>query len=147
MKKCVFCSQPEIQERTIVKNDLVFAFPTNIPITPGHTLICPVRCVSAFEDMTNDEKEGMFELTRKVKTALRKSFGAVGFHHAWNEGSVAGQSVPHFHLHIVPRSDGDSGITEYEPRKFLYRPGSRNTVLENELRDIAELMRETLRHE
>jgi len=60
-----------------------------------------------------------------VCTALKKALVAEGFNFAWNEGAVAGQTVPHFNLHIVPRTTGDSGIWEYEPREFLYRPGSR----------------------
>jgi histidine triad (HIT) family protein len=139
---CVFCTSPDISNvRQIARNDLAFAFPTNIPITPGHTIICPVRHVEKFEELTDDERVAIFELTAKIKSALKKVFGAEGFHHAWNEGKVAGQSVPHFHLHIVPRKQGDEGITEYEPRKFLYRPGSRETTPEAELKDIAEQIR------
>jgi len=67
-----------------------------------------------------------------------------GFHHAWNEEKVAGQSIPHFHLHIVPRKQGDEGITEYEPRKFLYRPGSRETTPEKELQAITLQIKEKL---
>ena len=50
-----FCTIPDIKAREITSNDLAWAFPTNIPITPGHTLISPKRCVSSFEDMTADE--------------------------------------------------------------------------------------------
>jgi histidine triad (HIT) family protein len=135
---CVYCSLSDIKERTIVKNDLAWAFPTNIPITPGHTLVCPVRHAEKFEDLTKKEKEAIFDLATKIKIALKELFGAEGFHEVWNEGKIAGQSVPHFHLHIVPRKQGDEGITEYEPRKFLYRPGSRETTPEAELRVVAE---------
>ena len=120
MNDCVFCTSPDISNiRSIVRNDLVQAFPTNIPITPGHTIICPVRHVEKFEELTADERTAIFELALKIKKALKESFGAEGFHFAWNEGKVAGQSVPHFHLHVVPRRQGDEGITEYEPRKFF----------------------------
>ena len=124
-KECVFCTQTEIQERIIYKNNLVFAFPTNIPITLGHTLIAPVRCIASFDELTTEEAKALFSMRRRIADALKKSFGANGFHFVWNEGAVAGQSVSHFHLHIVPRKKGDTGITEYEPRTFLYRPGSR----------------------
>lgn len=141
---CTFCDSPEIRDRAIVRGEFAWAFPTNIPITPGHTLICPVRHVQTFEELTQDERVALFDLAAKVKGALRKQFGAEGFNHAWNENKVAGQSVPHLHLHIVPRKKGDTGITEYEPRKFLYSPGSRETTPENELKVVAEQIREAL---
>ena len=67
-----------------------------------------------------------------------------GFNFAWNDGPIAGQSVPHFHLHVLPRKQGDTGITEYEPRQFLYRPGSREASPEAELAAIAKMIQEHL---
>jgi len=145
MKDCVFCSSPDIKAHTIFRNDLAWAFPTNIPITPGHTLICPVRHVEKIADLTLQEQTALFELAEKIKTALKTIYGKQGFNHAWNEGEIAGQAVPHLHLHIVPRKEGDTGITEYEPRKFLYRPGSRETTPENELQVVAEQIRNALK--
>lgn len=130
---CVYCNLPEIRAREIVGNDLAWVFPTNIPITPGHVLIAPRRCVAKMEDMTAGEHEAIENLRFRVIAALKKSFGATGFNFAWNDGKLAGQSVPHFHLHVVPRKEGDTGILEYEPRKFLYRPGERPTSPEEEL--------------
>jgi histidine triad (HIT) family protein len=138
MSDCVYCTLPEIKARTIRQNDLAWAFLTNIPITPGHTLVAPVRHVQKFEELTVEEREAIFALMTEIKAALRELFGAEGFHHSWNEEKIAGQSIPHFHLHIVPRKQGDEGIAEYEPRKFLYRPGSRETTPEAELRAISK---------
>jgi len=144
-KICAYCTIPEIKERTILENKFAFAFPTNIPIVPGHILIVPKRCVAKFEDMTKSEKEAVFDLQSKLKIALKKSFGADGFNIAWNEGELAGQSVPHFHLHILPRKPGDEGITKYEPRKFLYRPnGNREKSPENELLEVSKLIKKHL---
>lgn len=137
MTNCAFCSSSVIKDRIIAQTDLVWVFPTNIPITSGHVLICPIRHVQTFEELTTPEREEIFAIATKIKIALKKLFGTEGFHLAWNEGKVAGQSVPHFHLHIVPRKQGDEGITEYEPRKFLYRPGSREVTQEKELQAVA----------
>lgn len=136
--KCAYCELPEIREREIVRNKYAWCFPTNIPIVPGHVLICPIRHVAKFEDLTSKEVEAIFELRGKLKKALVKLFDAEGFNYAWNEGGIAGQSVPHFHLHMLPRKEGDTGITKYEPRKFLYRPGSREATPEEELRGVSE---------
>lgn len=144
MLPCPFCTNPEIKKRVILQNRLVFAFPTNIPITPGHTLVAPIRCVSSFDELTLDEREALFTARENIVGALKASFGSEGFHFAWNEGEVAGQSVPHFHLHIVPRKGGDAGISEYEPRKFLYRPGPREISPEKELQAVVEEIRKSL---
>ncbi|MDP2593304.1 MAG: HIT family protein [bacterium] len=142
--QCPFCEKLEIKARCIIKNDFAFAFPTNIPIVPGHVLIAPLRCVSSFDDMTEEEVKAVFDLRGKLKNALIKTFGAEGFNCAYNDGEVAGQSVPHFHFHMLPRKKGDSGITEYEPRKFLYRTGSRAESPEEELLEVLELIRNNL---
>ncbi|MCC2631026.1 MAG: Diadenosine tetraphosphate (Ap4A) hydrolase [Candidatus Paceibacter sp.] len=142
--RCAFCEIPEIKERTIVKNDLAWAFPTNIPIVPGHVLISPIRCVADFSDLTPEEISAIFDLRSKLEHALKKSFEAEGFNYAWNQGKLAGQSVPHFHLHMLPRKTGDAGIYEYEPRKFLYRPGEREASPEAELKAVSELIAQSL---
>ena len=145
MKTCVYCTLPEIRERTIAENDLAIAFPTNIPITPGHTLIIPKRCVAKYEELTKDEKNAIEELRIKIVDALKSAFGAEGFNFAWNDGKIAGQSVPHFHLHIVQRKEGDTGVFQYEPRKFIYRPGERETTPEIELLTVRDLIKKSIR--
>lgn len=144
--KCVYCELPEIKERKeVVSNELSWAFPTNIPIVPGHMLIIPKRCVARFGNMTQEEIEAIFDLRNKLEEALKELFNAEGFNYAWNEGKSTGQAVPHFHLHMLPRKAGDAGITEYEPRKFLYRPGSREKTPEAELQAIAEMVKNKIK--
>ena len=143
-KNCAFCTIPEIKSREIISDKYAWAFLTNIPITPGHTLISPKRCVSTFDELTKNEKYSILKLASKLKTVLKNTFKAEGFHTVWNEGEVAGQTVPHFHLHLIPRKTGDTGITKYEPRKFIYRPGSREATPEKELSKVAGLIRNNL---
>src|SRR3989344_8752102 len=142
--KCIYCESPEIRERTVFENAEARAFLTNIPIVPGHTLIISKRCVPKYENLTDEEKRAIEDARLKICTALTAAFGAKGFNFAWNDGTEAGQSIPHFHLHVVPRKKGGAGIYEYEPRKFLYRPGERETSPEEELRAIAELIKKSL---
>ena len=136
---------PEIKSRLIVENELAFAFLSRMPIVPGHILICPKRPVSKIDDLTGSELNSVFALQKKLKAALRKSLGAEGFNYAWNEGKAAGQSVNHFHLHMLPRKKSDSGIFEYEPREFLYRLGERHESPEKELFEITELIRKNMK--
>ncbi|OGF21406.1 hypothetical protein A2316_03745 [Candidatus Falkowbacteria bacterium RIFOXYB2_FULL_38_15] len=135
---------PEIKNRIIITNKLAFAFPTNIPIVPGHLLICPKRRVATIDELTGAELLALFDLTRILKKSLIKTFNAEGFNYAWNEGDLAGQNIKHLHLHILPRKKGDAGIIDYEPRQFLYRPGSRAESPEKELLEITELIKKNL---
>lgn len=137
----VFLDAPEIVSRTFAENDLVFAFLTNIPITPGHSLIAPKREVQTYAELTQDEILAIHQLIVRTQQILSRTMHAKGFNIAWNEGSEYGQSVPHLHIHIVPRTPNDNGIFQYEPRQFLYRPGSRATTPEHELSEIASLLR------
>ena len=137
---CPYCTLPEIQERKIVENEFAFAFLGNMPIVPGHTLIVPKRHVPKYQDLTDEEMRAVEDLRVKMISALAKTFNAKGFNFAWNDEKIAGQSVPHFHLHIIPRKEGDAGIYEYEPRKFLYRPGERKESPEAELQEVSELI-------
>jgi diadenosine tetraphosphate (Ap4A) HIT family hydrolase len=141
-KQSIFTTLPEIKERSVAENETAWAFLTNIPITPGHTLVSPKRVVETVEELTETELIDIFALAAIVKNGLRKVYGAEGFNCAWNEGKQYGQSVPHFHLHVVPRTPGDDGITEYDPRKFLYRPGSRENSPEAELAAVAKELKD-----
>lgn len=141
---CQFCELSAIKEREIIRNQYAWAFPTNIPIVPGHILICPIRCIKTVNELTKEELDSVLEIQLKMKEVLKKVFGAEGFNYSWNEGEVAGQSIPHLHFHMLPRKLGDSGVWNYEPREFLYRPGNREATPEQELQSITELIKKEL---
>src|SRR3990172_10424838 len=124
MKNFDFTDQ-DITYRMVAENEHAFAFLNKMPILPGHTLICPKRPIALSEEITLEVWADLLKLKEVVCDKLKKALHVKGFNFAWNEGSIAGQTVPHFHLHIVPRKENDQGITQYEPRLFLYRPGSR----------------------
>lgn len=135
---------PEIKERIIGSNQLAFVFLSHMPIVPGHLLVCPIRVVESYEKLTIEEWQAILDLQSQACQALRKTFNAEGFNFAWNMGEKAGQTVPHFHLHVVPRKTGDSGILQYEPRVFLYRPGSRAESPLDELKQTAALIKSNI---
>ena len=119
-------------------------FPTNIPITEGHTLISPKRCVKKLEDLTKEERLAILDLADLIMKSLRITFKAEGFNCVWNQEKLAGQSVPHFHLHIVPRKEGDTGLLGYDPRSMLYRTGDREPTGEKELLIIRDLIKKNI---
>lgn len=141
---CAFCESDEIRQRIITENDLAFAFPTNIPITPGHTLVCPKRHVAHYEELTPPEKLAIDNQREQLSSVLKKVVGAEGFNFAWNDGEAGGQSISHFHLHIVPRKKGDAGVYQYDPRQFIYRPGPRAVSPSLELAEITSLIKNAL---
>jgi len=143
--KCTYCENPNIKAREIIGNDLAWAFPTNIPITPGHTLIAPRRCVKTLSELSSKERLAILELAEKIMTALRKLYGAEGFNCVWNQEKLAGQSIPHFHLHIIGRKEGDAGLLGYDPRSMLYRTGDREPTDEVELMKVRDEMRKVLK--
>ncbi|MBU0750425.1 HIT domain-containing protein [Patescibacteria group bacterium] len=144
---CAFCSPETTKGRIIIENTFAFAFPTIAPIVPGHVLISPKRHAIYYEDLTFEEKDAIEELRVQLKDALIKAFGAQGFNYAWNEEKIGGQSVPHFHLHILPRKEGDAGVYKYEPREFIYRTtpaDERPNSSDDELRDIVSIIQKAL---
>jgi diadenosine tetraphosphate (Ap4A) HIT family hydrolase len=144
---CAFCDAAQVTDRMIVENDLARAFPTNAPIVRGHTLITPKRHVTYHEDLTDAERNAIEELRMRLHTVMKKVFCAEGFNYAWNEEKIGGQSVPHFHLHMLPRKEGDAGVYQYEPREFIYRPipvDQRPISGEDELEEAAKTLRDIL---
>lgn len=145
MNDCDFCKKEEIENRLIIENDLAVAFPSIKPIGVAHLLVVPKRHAETWDDMTKQEQESVFGLRKKLKKALLKTFDLNGFNFAWNEGKDSGQSVPHFHFHIVPRAKDDKSMYGHEPREFLYRkPLAKDVSPEEELAEIVELIKKNI---
>ena len=89
------------------RSPLSAAFVNLRPIVPGHVLVVPLRIVARMEDLTEQEYHDMWESVRVVQNMLGKCYEAAGFNVAVQDGSAAGQSVPHVHVHVLPRVEGD----------------------------------------
>lgn len=87
---------------------LAVAFSDLRPILPGHVVVAPAREVRRLADLTGDEMATLFETACRVQ-ALAARDGATAFNLAINDGEAAGQPalLPHVHLHVVPRREGD----------------------------------------
>jgi diadenosine tetraphosphate (Ap4A) HIT family hydrolase len=79
------------------------------PISPGHTLIIPKRHIGSFFEISPDEREDLMSLVSTAKAELAAEFKPDGFNIGINDGQVAGQTVPHLHIHLIPRYKGDMG--------------------------------------
>ncbi len=101
---CPFC---DTGEEIIAENELCFAMPDQYPASPGHTLIISRRHAGDFFDLNEEEKAACFDLLQEVKEKLEQEHQPDGWNIGMNCGSVAGQTVFHFHCHLIPRYKGD----------------------------------------
>jgi len=121
---CLFCSVGE--ERIIAENDLAFAIRDGFPVTELHSLVIPRRHVSDYFELTEEELLACNELLRTVKEEiLARDASVKGFNVGANSGLIAGQSVFHCHIHLIPRREGDvpnpkGGIRHVIPGKGAY---------------------------
>jgi bis(5'-adenosyl)-triphosphatase len=84
------------------------AFVNLRPIVPGHVLVVPQTTVPRMADLEEADYTALWSLVRKVQAALKQAYpDTTAFNVAVQDGKAAGQSVPHVHVHILPRSGGD----------------------------------------
>jgi diadenosine tetraphosphate (Ap4A) HIT family hydrolase len=104
--ECPFCTIAG--GRVVASNALAFTIRDGYPVSPGHTLAIPYRYVESFFDLSRPEHEALFELVRDQKRLLDAEFSPDGFNIGINDGSAAGQTIPHVHVHLIPRYRGDA---------------------------------------
>lgn len=123
MMYCVFCSLTA--DRILLENELAIAILDGFPLSNGHTLIIPRRHVASFFDVTTEERTALFSLLEQAKNRLVEDENPAGFNVGINDGSAAGQTVPHLHIHLIPRYKGDcddprGGVRWIFPNKAAY---------------------------
>jgi len=106
MTECPFCAKIARAE-IVVENALAVALNDAYPVNPGHTLIVPRRHVAGFLDMTQEEQAAVWALVDPVRWNIEKDHSPDGYNIGVNVGAAAGQTIPHAHLHIIPRYSGD----------------------------------------
>ena len=120
---CPFCTLPI--ERIIDSNDLAIVIRDGFPISQGHTLIIPKRHTGSFFDTSDEEKLALFELIERTKLKIDQEFHPDSYNIGINDGPAAGQTVPHLHIHLIPRYKGDQedprgGVRWIIPSKAKY---------------------------
>lgn len=123
---CPFCSLPP--ERILIDRSLVVAFEDAYPISPGHVLVIPRRHVRSFFDLTADEQGELLLVLNEVRHHCISERHPDGFNIGVNDGPAAGQTVPHMHMHLIPRYAGDradprGGVRWIIPEKADYWSG------------------------
>ncbi|ORZ15537.1 HIT-like domain-containing protein [Lobosporangium transversale] len=92
------------------------------PILPGHVLVISRRSVPRFLDLNADEVSDMFQSAQRIGKVIEKEYNSTSLTIACQDGPHAGQSVPHVHVHIIPRRLGDFGNND-----DIYDEIARNT--------------------
>jgi bis(5'-adenosyl)-triphosphatase len=105
-ENCLFCRK-EIIAKTFCTTTRFSAFYNIAPILPGHSLIIPNEHFESLYELSDDELSEMMVFARKITSVLKTVFGCDGFDWTIQDGVSAGQTVPHVHLHIIPRKLSD----------------------------------------
>ena len=121
-QNCFFCDDPDF----IIENELAYArYDKNYPVSPGHCLIITHRHVAEYFHATSEEKAAIWALVDEMKPIIDKEYNPDGYNVGVNIGAAAGQSVPHIHIHMIPRYKGDvenpqGGVRGVIPHKQKY---------------------------
>jgi diadenosine tetraphosphate (Ap4A) HIT family hydrolase len=94
-------------ERILALDDLFAVVSDKFPISPGHTLIIARRAVSRFQDLTAEEKARLLVWIDWTQQHLSSKLTPDAFNFGLNDGSAAGQTMPQFHFHVIPRYTDD----------------------------------------
>ena len=122
---CLFCNVP--LSEYIFENNLAFSTFDFYPVSKHHALIIPKRHVENYFDMSEDEVLSCNQLIKKMKNKIQKLDSTVGgFNIGTNSGKLAGQSIMHCHIHLIPRRKNDvdnpqGGVRGVIPSKQHYQ--------------------------
>lgn len=114
---CIFCkiANGEIPTRSIYEDENFNVIMDMNPATKGHSLILPKAHADSLYDLPDDVAAKLIPLAKKLATDMTKALSCDGFNLVQNNGEAAGQTVKHFHLHLIPRYENDG-------QKILWTP-------------------------
>ena len=113
---CTFCRivSGELPAHVVLDDDVALAFLDDRPLFAGHVLLVPRDHIAALPDLPMDQVGPYFERVQRIASALPAALGAQGTFVATN--TIVSQSVPHLHVHVVPRTKGDGLRGFFWPR-------------------------------
>ncbi|MGL5330124.1 MAG: HIT family protein [Peptostreptococcaceae bacterium] len=118
---CIFCEM----NNYVLENEVAYAIFDKFPVSKGHMIFIPKRHIENFFDINRNERESIFELIDEGKKLLDEKYSPDGYNIGINCGEVAGQTVMHVHVHLIPRYNGDTpcpkgGVRGVIPDKMKY---------------------------
>jgi histidine triad (HIT) family protein len=133
---CIFCKLANgmIPTNTVYEDETVRVVLDMGPASKGHALILPKSHFTDVCDLDEEVAAKILPVGAKVGQAMKKTLGAAGFNLVQNNGSAAGQTVFHFHVHVIPRYEGG-------PEMVSWVPGAPSAA---ELEETAKLLHEAM---
>ena len=120
MKKddCIFCklANGDIPTNSIYEDEVVKVIFDASPAAPGHILILPKNHYDDIYSMDDKTAAHVFKVAVKLSKAYRKALDFDGLNIVQNNGEAAGQTVMHFHMHVIPRYAGGEDMVSWDPK-------------------------------
>jgi histidine triad (HIT) family protein len=115
---CLFCkiSRGQIPSQRIHEDELTVAFLGADQVTPGHIIVAIKPHLETIVDLSPDQAAAAFRAVSRVARAVDRAFSPAGLMIVQRSGAVSGQTIPHFHLHVLPRTAND-GVSLTWPRR------------------------------
>ncbi|SES62102.1 histidine triad (HIT) family protein [Methanococcoides vulcani] len=132
--ECLFCNiiKGEIPSYKVYEDEVAYAFLDINPCARGHTVVVPKAHYENFTEMPAEEAGALFATVRMIARLVEDAVSADGSNIGLNNKPAAGQLVPHVHVHIIPRSEGDGGGSMHS---IVSVPGAAD-----DLEEMAELL-------
>ncbi len=117
--ECIFCAIAAGREPAsfVYEDDEVLAILSLDQPTGHKTLVLPRAHVETVFELSDHQAGRLFQVAARVARAVRDASGCAGLNIVQSNGAVAGQDVPHFHMHLVPRAEGDDIRLEWPGRR------------------------------
>lgn len=134
MEDCIFCKiiNKTIPNYTVLEDDFALAFLDIFPHAKGHTVVAPKAHKDNFASLSMDDAKKLIVSVKNAMDKIQTALKPDGFNIGWNENPAGGQVVPHLHVHIMPRYQGDGG-------------GSMHTIINNKgdlsVEEVAKLFK------
>lgn len=125
MSDCIFCkiARKEIPAHLVYEDQEVLAFLDVKPHAKGHTVVIPKEHGVTVFDYTDKQLRELMVALRKTMNRIKEVLSPDGFNVGWNHNIAGGQVVPHLHLHIFPRYNGDGGGSMHS---IVKNPGNKS---------------------
>jgi diadenosine tetraphosphate (Ap4A) HIT family hydrolase len=104
-RECPFCHAAG--DRVFHEGEHILGLWDGFPVSPGHALLVPRRHVATWQDASAEERSALADAIMLAQQTIRKHHQPDAFNVGMNLGPAAGQTVPHLHLHVIPRYEGD----------------------------------------